>query len=287
MNVFNRRSALKGSSAGILTALTLTSCGNADDTSNNNTKNLFNLNDTKNVTPIYARIRGNPDEGLSIWWYGGMVYGKLLNQMSTPLFRVHGVGFNRFRKVNNDLYEQKVTEAGYFADLETNKIIDKWKNPLNDKRVQVEHYKSLTVNNIDLNGTETSLNTKVIFNGKVGPILTNGDRLWVTENLVARIPLPIPPGVSIENAPVIDSTYLSTFEAKISDVQNPDLKHIPGSTAFQAITNFYPWMELGVQPGEVIWQIMGRKLDDISQLPQFQKERLKADYPDYLENPGV
>ncbi len=286
MDYLNRRAALITSGAGLFSSFALSSCGESLNPISKN-KDLFDLYDPKTVTPIYARLRGNPNEKMSIWWYGGMVYGKLLNQMSTPLFRVHGIGFNRFRKINDNTYEQTVAEAGYFADLKTLKIIDEWDNPLNNKRVKIEHYRSIVVNDIDLNGTETSRNSKVIFNGEVGPILTNGNKLWVTENLVARIPLPSPPGVSEDKKLFIDSTYLSTFEANILDIQNKNLEHVPGSTSFQAITNFYPWMELGAKPGEVIWQIMGRKLDDISQVPQFQRDRLNLDHPDFIENPGV
>ena len=46
-------------------------------------------------------------------------------------------------------------------------------------------------------------------------------------------------------------------------------------------------MELGAEPGEVIWQIMGRKIDDISQVPQFQRDRLNLDHPEFISNPGV
>ena len=218
MDYLNRRAALITSGAGLFSSFALSSCGESLNPISKN-KDLFDLYDPKTVTPIYARLRGNPNEKMSIWWYGGMVYGKLLNQMSTPLFRVHGIGFNRFRKINDNTYEQTVAEAGYFADLKTLQIIDEWDNPLNNKRVKIEHYRSIVVNDIDLNGTETSRNSKVIFNGEVGPILTNGNKLWVTENLVARIPLPSPPGVSEDKKLFIDSTYLSTFEGKVTATQ--------------------------------------------------------------------
>ncbi len=240
----------------------------------------LDVNDPASVTEVYARMRGNPGGAMSSWWYGGTMFGKLDGEKSVPLLRVHGVGFNRFTQGEGGNVEQVVHEAGFFGDLETGEIREDWTNPLNGTDTKIEHYKSLTRNIIAPDGTETSLNPAVDFTGTVGPVLVNGDMVWVTENLTAKIPLPGDLGNIV-------STYLSTFEGNVDDVENESLDFVPANTAFQSVTNFYPWMKMGATPGEVIWQIMGRKIETLDAIPQAQRERLEADYPGFLNDPEV
>jgi hypothetical protein len=236
--------------------------------------------DPTRVTDVYARIRGNPGGALSSWWYGGTMFGKLDGEKSVPLLRVQGVGFNQFTPTEDGNVTQVVHEAGFFGDLETGEIKDEWTNPLTGAQTKIEHYKSLTRNVITPDGVETSLNPAVDFTGTIGPVVVNGDMAWVTENLTAKIPLPGDMGNIV-------STYLSTFEAKIDDVENESLSFVPANTAFQSVTNFYPWMQMAGAPGEVIWQIMGRKITTLDDVPQAQRDRLDADHPGFLDDPEM
>ena len=56
---------------------------------------------------------------------------------------------------------------------------------------------------------------------------------------------------------------------------------VPATLAYQETDPWFPWMGMGDREGLQVWQLKGRKLRGLDELPMELAQRLKADHPDF------
>jgi hypothetical protein len=237
---------------------------------------------------VYARLRGAAKGAPALWWIDGIIYAKPKNAVATPLFRVRGVSWNTITLNAAGGLSQTMEEAGYFTDLATGSILSSWRNPLTQADATPEPYKMKSTQVILANGDVQRPNAPfpIEVTGGIGAVTVNGDTLWVSENFSAKVGLlsPSVEGRKPEIVPgqfrIIDS--LATFSARVADVLSPDDAFVPSTLAFQETDPWFPWMKMGDIDGLQLWQLKGRKVRSVDEVPDDLRTRLRADYPTFV-----
>ncbi len=251
---------------------------------------MYDLNDPADAVTAYARMRGNLDGTPGMWWYRGNMFAKRRDDVAQRVLKIEGFSFNRLARRDDGRFDQVMAEAGFFIDPVTDEIADKWVNPLNGRTCTPGHYKSnqtIVVGPEGVSGSEAAA-VPVQFTGTVEAQSHSG-RVWTTENMVTKLPNPRaeaddPLGYS---GPVITLTSLASFTGQLADLNNQDLAFMPATLHFQNLAPWMPWMKMGQEPGLTTWQLLGTKVQSTNDMPDRLRDRLDADYPGWLDDPGV
>lgn len=250
----------------------------------------YDLDDPSDAVTAYARMRGNLDGTPGMWWYRGNMFAKRSDEVAQRVLKIEGFSFNRLVRREDGRFDQIMAEAGFFIDPEMDVIADEWVNPLNGRTCNPGHYKSnqtIVVGPEGVSGSEAAA-VPVQFTGTV-EAQSHGGRVWTTENMVTKLPNPRveaddPLGYS---GPVITLTSLASFTGQLADLNNPDLAFMPATLHFQNLAPWMPWMKMGQEPGLTTWQLLGTKVQSNTDMPDRLRNRLDADYPVWLDDPGV
>lgn len=243
----------------------------------------------ENQLAVYARMRGNGVGGArGIWWISGTIYAKQLGAMAVPMIGMSGVSLNAMAAAPGGGLQQSMEEAGYFTDLATGAIIGQWKNPFTGDMRPTEPYRMAVQQIIRGDGmVERPPNPKfpMEVSGGLSRVQVSGDTVWIEENTSAKVPLlgpsapGRPPAIVAGKSRVIDN--LATFQSRVDDLLTPMPNFVPATLAYQETDPWFPWMGMGDREGLQVWQLKGRKLRGLDELPMELAQRLKADHPDF------
>ena len=244
--------------------------------------------DRKNLMATYARMRGAKNDGLALWWYTGTVWGKPVDDVAVPMFLVQGLTFNRLVMKPDGTIEQALTGRGWYADPKTGKPLEKWKNPYTGEQVVPPHIKSLQKQTIRADGTLPSGDRERldIFSGGLGSPIINGDTIWMTENFVAKSKPD-----ETRNGAVNTTSSLSTFTAKVADVENDEADFVPCFLNYQSLGSWPVWMKMdGVDKargGSLSWQTRGHKVRGPEAASADLRAWIEERRNGFLANPGI
>lgn len=250
----------------------------------------YDLSDPNDAVTAYARMRGHLDGTPGMWWYRGNMFAKRDNEVAERVLKIEGFSFNRLVRRDDNRFDQVMAEAGYFIDPDTDEIQDTWVNPLNGRTCEPQHYKSnqtILVGPDGVGGSEEAA-VPVQFTGTV-EAQAHGGRVWTTENMVTKLPNPRSEAEDplAYSGPIITITSLASFTGQLSDLRDESLAFMPATLHFQNLAPWMPWMKMGQDPGVTTWQLLGTKVRSPDDMPARLRARLNADYPGWIDNPGV
>ncbi len=254
---------------------------------------MAKLDFSKNVDVFkaYARMRGLTPKKLALWWYAGTIYVQRDGEVLLPFLNIEGFSFSRIQVTPEGKLDQVLAEAGYYKDVTTGEVIGEWTNPLNNQKVKPRHYslvQHIIADETSITMTDTNLQP-IATHGRIGPAMVSGDTVWIGENFSNKYEIPKREGRDPLEYPgqFIVSSSLATFESKISDLNDANKEFVPSSLSYQSISGYMPWMRMGRERGTVNWQLSGRKLRSLDELPVDLRKRLEADHPGWLANPKI
>lgn len=238
---------------------------------------------------LYVQLRGNLDGSDGLWAYSGAYWGKPQGEIARQLFRVDGFSFNTMTLRDDGGVDQKMMECGFWQDPETGELADAWVNPMNGLTCQPKHFKSGQVITFDADGQwevpdERRAAMRHIEGVIVEPIV-NGPVVWSQERLIMKgiRPEPKPDSDPLAYAgPVASNTSLATYRADLADL---DKDFVPTTMHFQSIGSWYPWMRMGQRAGVCSFELVGRKLESTTEIPERVMAFLNDRRPGFLEDP--
>lgn len=243
---------------------------------------------------LVARIRGGAGGRAALWWWSGTVFGRRAGELAKPLLTVTGIGFSRFSREPDGTWRFAMSEAGYFADLATGEFLREWVNPWTGRTLEPPPNRLMLRYTIGEDGRIAPPIPGVPFDGQVGPAVASGDSVWVTERLMASFPKAAAAGPdgkdtrdSKHAGPTGNPVEFSTFQARASDLAGDASSEVPATMHHQAAWGFYPWLGMAGEAGDVITQIVGRKVAGPGELPVPLRERVEREYPGLLADPGI
>lgn len=242
---------------------------------------------------VFLRVHGSGTPEPSMWWYTGKLWGKNPYDMAVQLFAVEGMSFVREVASADGSFDAKMDEVGFWKDPSSGVLLDSWTNPMNGLLCEAKHYRSSTNSSFDAEGKFNRLGQSdrpsAILNGSIGPAIWSGNSVWTSETIVGRINNQKQAGQGqLEYVgPVITATSLATYSANASDVLDQTQAWVPATFNYQTMGGWYPWMQMGQAPGQISFQLVGRKLQSAKEIPNSLSSLIHERRPGFLENPKI
>ena len=200
-------------------------------------------------------------------------------QRPTPLFRLDGFNVGRMERQADGGYMFLSREVGYYRDVTTGAILNKWNNPFTKEVNDVLHVANDPVN-IPFEPSSKP-------GARRPPMEQLRDQVFLRMDIPLQYPNPINP--RDYPAESTGDTYIAsehfTYIAKAADIANPALTSAPTQYAWTRIGPWLPWMKMGKTAGHVIYVGYGTKLASASELESEILAHTKQFYPEYLKSP--
>ena len=178
-------------------------------------------------------------------------------------------------------------------DPDTREVLESFSNPYTGTVNKPRHQAAMVSPALHITPEQT-INTQfswpdgVFRDMRVRPPIISGDTIWFNDDILFFKPA----GLDGEDIPAflpkgeMAQTELVTYQASLSDVQNPDLVSAFATYTINAHIPWHGWMDMGDRPGGILSRYMGRKLETLDEIPARLRDHINRDYPDYLTNPG-
>ena len=244
------------------------------------------LQDPQTKLDAFVRMRCRPGGRRSFMWYEGTFFGKIHGEAAVALLGIKGFSWNAAVRQADGSYQYELQEAGYHTDLATGERLDRWTNPLNGLTVEPEHYRS---------GQKTRFTPERVipagklpedtqYEGTITPARVLGDTVWISEDLLVRMPNPRSRYEDPREycGPYRTLTSLATLQARLEDVLDSDQAFTPCSLSYTTLNSWRSWMLMGETPGTITWRLMGRKLRSVDEVGEPLLTWLRNDHADLL-----
>jgi hypothetical protein len=227
-----------------------------------------------------SEVDGQP---VTYYWHG-YAYSRVPGEPDRVLFRVEGMNIRQcgplagaksaadFRLVSREilLYEDPVT----------GEVLRQWQNPWTGKTVKVIHVANDPVNGnysvVGRDGKPTQLAFDAI-----------GSQWWLT----TTVPLFYTNPLGGDFQPYVGGTYHATemfnFFGDTADLTRRQQRSAPARVAWQRMSKWLPWMEMGDREGLFYTNTAGRKLDRFEDLSPTMRAEIEASYPAYRQPPPL
>jgi hypothetical protein len=246
-----------------------------------------------NVT-AYARIQGNLDpEATSYSWYSGRVSGMRPGEAGRDLMGVIGMGAVRMLPLGDEPgYQMLRKELGFFTDLDSGEVIDRWMNPYLGEEVEVVHLANPAINAaIKPYRQRQGLYEEIDDGGRGEPFVLPwrlvGGRAMTEQHAHLWVKNPMDPAVwkresAGEHIRISDS---NTFNVSIEDLQNPRLKKVQSFGNWTHQRPWQPWMLMGQSPGFIQYTCFTGSAAGLGDVPEQIVALARERFPDFLEAP--
>ncbi len=232
--------------------------------------------DPQQAIEAYVRANGDTSGKPVATWATGTVYAYVPGEPPRPLFGLEVLGMSRFLRIEGG-FQRLHKEVGYYTDLETGKVIDRWFNPWLQREVDVVHIQNDPVN-------RKFLASRISFR-----INETGDDVAFYREVPLRYPNPL----DRANYPLYSSgdfyeaiEMFNTF-ARRRDLENRRLTSVPSTGSWSRMGPWLPWMEMGAHQGYLLYHSRALKpVDGLAGIPASLVEEVRRRHPAYLEAPS-
>jgi hypothetical protein len=239
-----------------------------------------------------VRLRGAPGAQPALWWFAGTLWGKRTLDAAVPLFAVEGCSFNRLALEADGGARMDMIEIGFWLDPVSRAPADQWRNPMNGLECAPVHFMGPQALRFDATGVGRPANPVppgTQFQGRITEPVVSGDSVWVGETLIVEGPArpnagddPLASGL-----PVFTATSLDTYQASRRDLAAGARAWLPATRSYQTLGAWYPWMRMGHEAGGISFQMIGRKLRSVDELPAGLRRLVDERNPGWLRQHGT
>jgi hypothetical protein len=236
-----------------------------------------NLEDPVQRLDAYVRANGDTSGKPVAQWASGIVYAYVPGEKPRALFGLEVLGMARYEKIEGG-YLRLSREIGYYTDLQTGAVLERWANPWLQREVEVVPIQNDPVNRRFLAASPTF------------KVMQSGADVMFYREVPLRYPNPLDP----KNYPEYSSgefyeaiEMFNTFVRR-SDLDDPRQTSLPATGSWTRVGPWLPWMEMGSRPGYLLYHSRSLKpVDGLAGVPAALRERVARDAPRYLEAPAA
>jgi hypothetical protein len=80
---------------------------------------------------------------------------------------------------------------------------------------------------------------------------------------------------------------LVTYTLRREDIDMPASAFLPSTMNFQSLSTWYPWMRMGQELGQTMFQLTGRKVQSLQEVPSGLIRLIDERHPGWLKDPGI
>jgi hypothetical protein len=227
-----------------------------------------------------SEVDGQP----AIYYWHGYAYSRVSGEPDRVLFRVEGMNIRAcgplasakgpadFRLVSREilLYEDPVT----------GEVLREWRNPWTGKTVKVIHVANDPVNNnfgvVGRDGKPVNYGFDSI-----------GSQWWLTTTAPLFYTNPLGGDFQQYVGGTYHATEMFNFFGDTADLTAKKRPSAPARVAWQRLSKWLPWMEMGDRDGLFYTNTAGRKLDRFEDLSPTMRAEIAARYPEYTAPPPL
>lgn len=241
----------------------------------------------------FARISGDVDpEAISHSWYTGRVSGQRPGEAARDLMRIIGMGTVRMLPLKGRPgYQMLRKELGFFIDIETGDVLDRWTNPYSNEEVTVDHIANPSINaEIKPYLGDTGLYEEVNPE-KARPFVLDwtmvGKRAITERHANLWVKNPLDPNVwkRESSGPMIAISDSNVFNVSLADLQNPKLTKVLSQGHWVHQRPWQPWMLMGQEEGFISYNCVTGSAGCLNDLPPQIVALARERFPDFLEGP--
>jgi hypothetical protein len=244
---------------------------------------------------LMARILANLDgKRIKHGWYRGRVMSVAPGAAGRDLLGIMGMSSQRavpFPDRPGWMLLQR--EVGFFFDLATGQVVDRWRNPLNDETVDVLHIANASVSR-DIEPSERDarfyddpVRAAAAAKPFVLPWQSAGDRLFVEQHshFWARNPLDPAVWVRESSGPMLQVSDMLSYNVSLAKALNPRLTSLEHWGSWTHVRPWQPWMLMGTSPGHLLYNCFTGSADHLDGIPADIVALTRARFPDFLTPP--
>jgi hypothetical protein len=236
----------------------------------------LDLNDPAQRLDAYIRTVGDTSGKESYSYASAIVYAHVPGEKPRALFGLEVVGASRFLKIDGG-YQRLHREIGFYTDLKTGEVLQRWFNPYLQREVEVLAIQNDPVNRKFVLGERTTYNYQQV-----------GNDIVFYREVPLRYPNPIDPTSYPQYSSGEFYEAIEMFNNFVSrkDLQNRKLTSVPSTSSWTRMGPWLPWMEMGRHQGYLLYHSRGFKPQNgVAGLPPKLRAQVAAVDPKYLSAP--
>jgi Protein of unknown function (DUF1838) len=246
----------------------------------------LDANKPEDAVKIMRKLQASLQDGESVtYWWEGNVFSRVPGEKDRLLFTYIAMNVRAAQTVNDPEkgygYRMVSRELLLYMDPQTKQVLKMWKNPWTSKEVEVLHI------------ANDPVNSRPMFANANGPTpfkmpgqFKEGMFFMTTE-----VPLFYSNPLAGDYQDYVGGTYqaieIFNFACSEADLLDPTKNSSEGIVAWNRVSKWLPWMEMGDRAGQLIFSGLGKKLKTWDDLPEMLKAEIKANYPIYTTAPPV
>jgi hypothetical protein len=213
-----------------------------------------------------------------------------------PLFGLEGLSTNRAFYMPDGSVRLLATEIGLFTDLQTGKVIERWRNPYLNEEVDVWHVRNGPINlHLDPRKPPSAAGgwkslRKSPYDDGTGffvPTQIVGDRVIITTDFQAKRKNPLDPKQWPRESvgEFLQYSEHNTSEAGLAELQDPKVRSVNARSAWHSFLQWWPWMLMGQRPGRVYHHLVPFKVASWDEVEPHLIGYARERFPELLSAP--
>ena len=251
----------------------------------------FDFDDPLDNVTAYLKLRASVETRDVYFWFSGGLDMAVPGQPIVPIIATESLILRRTVRVAEDQWNVTDWEATFYRDLESGELAAEVTNPASGERVRPVQYREGPVPFRFSRQEPRLIGIRDVL-PKTGnpfryPWRIVGDGLWMTKGTYIDTPHWLKPSEFPKASPGerLYVSSISTLKASLSEVEKDSVTAARSEFSYQATSGWLPWMQMGQQPGFVIWHSAGQKLFDLDEVPSDTLAILQEVHPIWFERP--
>ncbi len=227
-------------------------------------------------------------------WYEGVLVGVAPGGVTRELLGIRGMNSERLVRPSEGagwLVLQK--EVGFFTDLDTGRVLDRWRNPYTNEDVEPFHIANPAVNRPlspvvrDTRFYDTVTGTEP----KERPFILDwklaGDHAFVEQRTHVYANNPLDPAVwkRESSGAHIQVADFQSYVVSLAALQNPRLTSVPYFGHWEHWRPWQPWMLMGAREGGCLYSATTGSASSLEELPPDLVNLVREREPEFLVAP--
>lgn len=231
----------------------------------------------------YLRMSGSTD-GAILCHYLKSVYFGTVDERLVPFHGLDAVVFSRLEKLPDGNWLSTTLEQAYRTDLDSGKVLARWRNPVTGETVDVPPWNFTPVRVRITPSLEHLRDDHVpgrIDTHRVLSVEQRGDDVVVSTQAMIDVTRQLSPQPFVYNE-------LLALTASARDLADPAAPHVPTQVVYTSLASRWrPWMKMGERPGQFVGNGVGRYGVSLAELPPAWLEETERVRPQLLKDPAA
>ena len=246
------------------------------------TPKTLNPDDPAHLDYLHRKILYALDDRPVFWWKQGTKYGVVQGEV-TPMWDMWVFFVQRIVEHRDTNFDVASLEAVYLMDHETGEPLEDYINPYTGERLSLPgQLMGPETQTFDQDGgrAEGSALPGVSIERtyKLGPVTLTNDEVWLSVDSSAIV-------TRASDAKPFRVNDLETFNAKLSDVLDPDRPSVPAEASLHLISSWQGWLNMGDRSGSQVTRLFAKKAFNFEEIAPALQTLLKVNHPEIAANP--